>query len=220
MVVFSVGHPIFSSTTTSMKKYSLAILLPLVAAVLLLPRCTKKADAAAETPYEMKPTFGGYESQEKYGEHLVTICGCNDCHTPKKMGPMGPELDSTRLLSGHPAGMPVADIDRKLLEGKGIAATDLMTAWIGPWGISYAGNLTSDETGIGTWQESNFITAIREGKFKGISSSRPLLPPMPWEMYRNMTDDELKAVFAFLKSTKPIKNIVPEATPPLMAATK
>jgi hypothetical protein len=41
---------------------------------------------------------------------------------------------------------------------------------------------------------------------------------MPWQMYRNMTDDELKAVFAYLKSTKPIKNVVPEPTPPVLAA--
>ena len=203
-----------------MKKFSIAITFLFAAAVLFLPRCAKSPDSTAETLSDVKPTFGGYDSQVKWGEHLVTICGCNDCHTPKKMGPMGPEIDSTLLLSGHPAGLPPADIDRKLLESKGIVATNLLTAWIGPWGISYAANLTSDETGIGTWQESNFITAIREGKFKGISSSRPLLPPMPWQMYMHMTDDELKAVFAFLKSTKPIKNVVPEATPPVMAAAQ
>jgi hypothetical protein len=201
-----------------MKKYSITIGFTFFAAILFLSQCTKSPAPTGETPYETKPTYGGYDSQVKWGEHLVLICGCNDCHTPKKMGPMGPELDTSLLLSGHPAGLPPADIDRKLLESKGIAATNFMTAWIGPWGISYTANLTSDETGIGTWQESNFITAIREGKFKGISTSRPLLPPMPWQQYRNMTDDELKAIFAYLKSTKPIKNVVPEPTPPLMAA--
>lgn len=92
-----------------------------------------------------------------------------------------------------------------------------MTAWVGPWGISYASNLTSDQTGIGSWQESNFITAIREGKFKGIPTSRPLMPPMPWMAYKNLTDDELKAIFAFLKSTKPINNAVPQYKPPVSA---
>ena len=186
--------------------------------VLLFAYCAKPTAENQTTPYAAEVTYGGYDSPVKWGEHLVKICGCNDCHTPKIMGPQGPEDDTTRLLSGHPADMPPADIDRKLLESKGIAATDMMTAWIGPWGISYTGNLTSDETGIGTWQESNFITAIREGKYKGISSGRSLLPPMPWQQYRNMTDDELKAIFAYLKSTKPVKNIVPAATPPVMAA--
>ena len=201
-----------------MKNYSIVSITICFAAVLVLSQCAKSPEGTAETPYEVKPTFGGYETQVQWGEHLVTICGCNDCHTPKKIGPMGPEDDSTRLLSGHPADLPPADIDRKLLESKGIVATNLFTAWIGPWGISYTANLTSDQTGIGTWQESNFITAIREGKFKGIPTARPLLPPMPWHMYKHMTDDELKAIFAYLKSTKPIKNVVPEPTPPVLAA--
>ena len=47
-------------------------------------------------------SYGGYESQVKYGEHLVLIAGCNDCHTPKKMTPTGPEADLSLLLSGHP----------------------------------------------------------------------------------------------------------------------
>jgi len=196
---------------------ALSVLCTCVVTILVLARCSKPAETTT-TPYEEKASFGGYETQVKWGEHLVAICGCTDCHTPKKMGPMGPEPDPELFLSGHPAQMPVVDIDRKMAESKGIVATNMLTAWVGPWGVSYTANLTSDETGIGTWQESNFITAIREGKFKGISSARPLLPPMPWQQYKNMTDDELKAIFAFLKSTKPIKNIVPEPTPPVMAA--
>ncbi|HEY3387714.1 MAG TPA: c-type cytochrome [Saprospiraceae bacterium] len=203
-----------------MKNYSIFLGLVCIAMTVLLSQCTQSPSTAGETPYEVKATYGGYDTPEKWGEHLVTICGCHDCHSPKKMGPMGPEVDSTRLLSGHPAGLPPADIDRKLLESKGIIATDMLTAWIGPWGISYTANLTPDETGLGNWQESNFLTAIREGKLKGISTSRPLLPPMPWDMYKHMSDDELKAIFAYLKTVKPIKNIVPEPTPPAMAAAK
>jgi len=207
-------------TTTIMKKYSFLFGLACIAAVVLLSKCAgTPEESATTTPYEnATPNYGGYETQVKWGEHLVTICGCNDCHTPKKMGPMGPELDSTLMLSGHPSSMPGPDVDRKLMESKGNIVTNTLTAWAGPWGISYTANLTSDETGIGTWQESNFITAIRDGKFKGLASARSLLPPMPWQMYRNMTDDELKAVFAYLKSTKPVKNVVPEPTPPALAA--
>ena len=75
--------------------------------ILMFSLCTPKPAAEthtlAETP---KPNYGGYESQVKWGEHLVTICGCNDCHTPKKMGPNGPELDMSLMLSGHPSQTP------------------------------------------------------------------------------------------------------------------
>ena len=147
------------------------------------------------------------------GRYLVTIMGCNDCHTPKKMGPHGPVLDSSRLLSGHPAEMPVAKADPAMLKNwVGFAHT--LTAAVGPWGISFAANLTSDETGIGNWTEEQFFTAIRNGKYKGAPAGRNLLPPMPWEMYRHATDEDLKAIFAYLKNTTPVKNLVPSAIPP------
>ena len=50
---------------------------------------------------------------------------------------------------------------------------------------------------------------------KGIPSARPLMPPMPWEFFKSCSDDEIKAIFAYLKSTKPISNIVPEYQPPV-----
>ena len=86
-----------------------------------------------------------------------------------------------------------------------------LTSAVGPWGMSFAANITSSETGIGNWTEENFIRAIRKGKFKGLEGSRDLLPPMPWFAYKNMTDEDIKSVFAFLQSTKPVENIVPAA---------
>ncbi|MEX2592964.1 MAG: c-type cytochrome [Anditalea sp.] len=142
------------------------------------------------------------------------ITGCHDCHTPKKMGPRGPELDMDLELSGHPSQMPIPELDRKDLEQKGVATTQTLTAWIGPWGVSFAGNLTSDDTGIGSWSEEQFFISLKEGKYKGIKNGRPLLPPMPWELFQHMTDTEIKAIYAYLKSTKPISNIVPSAMPP------
>ncbi|GAB1443700.1 hypothetical protein MASR2M39_25420 [Ignavibacteriales bacterium] len=59
-------------------------------------------------------------------------------------------------------------------------------------GASFAANLTSDATGIGTRTEEQFIKALREGN-KGLDNTRPLLPPMPWQSYAKMTDDDLKA---------------------------
>ena len=134
------------------------------------------------------------------------------------MTPNGPELDNSLRLSGHPAQMPPPDVNRKEMESKGLSVTQTLTSWVGPWGISYAANLTPDSTGIGAWKESNFMVALRKGKFKGIETSRDLLPPMPWQMYRNMTNNELKAIFAYLKSIKPVKNVVPQAEPPVLAS--
>lgn len=202
-----------------MKKSSITICVAVVSGLIVFSQCNEKKTVDSKTPLTSKnPVFGGYENQEKWGEHLVTIGGCNDCHTPKKMTPNGPELDNSLMLSGHPAKMPAPDVNRKEMESKGLSVTQTLTSWVGPWGISFAANLTPDATGIGAWKESNFMTALRKGKFKGIETGRDLLPPMPWQMYRNMTDDELKAVFAYLKSIKPVKNVVPQAEPPVLAS--
>ena len=166
-----------------------------------------------KTQSEEPPFYGGFESMDQWGEHLVTIADCNACHTPKKMTNHGPVLDSTLLLSGHPATMPKIDSSLDEIAIKGITLTMDLTEWVGPWGRSYTANLTPDDTGLGNWKEEQFIYAIRKGKFKGLPGSRPLLPPMPWETYRFMTDGELKAIFSYLKTVKPIRNIVP---PPVL----
>ena len=205
-----------------MKKLSVIIVLMIVCSVFFLTQCTenKTSDGTIKKDTVLVSTSdkgnGGYESREKWGEHLVKSMDCGNCHTPKKMGPMGPEDDSTLLLSGHPAKQPAPDVDRKAMESKGLVVTNDLTSWVGPWGISFSANLTSDTTGIGTWNEDQFIYAIRNGKLKGLAGSRMLLPPMPWPAFRNLNDDELKAIFAYLKSTKPINNMVPPAAPPVV----
>jgi hypothetical protein len=88
------------------------------------------------------------------------------------------------------------------------------TAVAGPWGVSFSANLTADSTGIGNWTEAQFAIALRQGKSKGLEGNRMLLPPMPWPNYVNLTDADLKAMFTYLKSTKPIKNVVPAPIPP------
>jgi mono/diheme cytochrome c family protein len=146
------------------------------------------------------------------GRYLVTAGGCSDCHTPWKMGPSGPEPDGERLLSGHPADlvMPPAP---ELPPGPWLwvgAATN--TAYAGPWGVSYAANLTPDpETGIGGWQEQTFVQAMRSGRHMGVPDARPILPPMPWPGIGRMTDEDLAAIFAYLQSLPPISNRVPDA---------
>jgi len=201
-----------------MKVLSTTILFTVVVSTLSLTQCDQvSGENKASEKQTSKPAFAGFESQVKWGEHLLTVSACHDCHTPKKMTDHGPDIDSSLLLSGHPSEMPLPDVNRKELEGKGVTATSDLTSWIGAWGISYTANLTSDATGIGNWKEEQFIYAIRNGTMKGLAGSRPMLPPMPWQMYRNMTDDELKAIFAYLKSTKPIHNIVPQPTPPALS---
>jgi hypothetical protein len=147
------------------------------------------------------------------GKYLVNTSGCHDCHTPKIMTPHGPELDTTRLLSGHPASAPQAKVSKDALRDWILFGQDLTSA-AGPWGVSFAANLTSDETGMGSWTEEQFFTAIRKGKFKGLEGSRSLLPPMPWQVYSGMTDTDLKAIYRYLQTTKPVFNIVPAPIAP------
>lgn len=148
-----------------------------------------------------------------HGEYLVNVIGCHDCHTPKMMGPQGPQPDPDRLLMGHPAEDALAPYDPSTTKGW-VLFNMHNTAVVGPWGTSFAANLTSDDTGIGTWTEAQFFKAIREGKYKGLDGSRPLLPPMPWPSYARMPDEDLRAIFSYLKTVKPIRNIVPAPIPP------
>jgi len=155
------------------------------------------------------------KAQVERGSYLVTLGGCNDCHTPWKMGPNGPEPDKSRLLSGHPESYritaPAATPNGQWQEAAVMAATS--TAFSGPWGVSFTANLTPDpNTGIGIWTEEMFIKTIRTGRHWGVS--RPILPPMPWFNYRHMTDDDLKAVYAYLRSIPPVVNRVPDPIPP------
>jgi hypothetical protein len=143
------------------------------------------------------------------GSYLVSIAGCDDCHSPKRMGAMGPEIIPELRLSGYPSNRPIQKPDSNMVkQGWAMLGPDMTNA-VGPWGMSFAANLTSDYTGIANWSEANFITAIRKGKLKGLEGSRNLLPPMPWASYKNMTDEDLKSIFAFLKTTKPVENVVP-----------
>jgi hypothetical protein len=155
----------------------------------------------------------GADSLVKRGDYLVASIGCDDCHSPKKLGPQGPQLDMEHRLSGYPAGRPVPKVDVAVLKSGWILFGGDLTSAVGPWGISFAANITSDSTGIGSWTAQQFKKAMREGKFKGLDSNRMLMPPMPWQNFRNLTDEDLNAIFAYLKSTKPVHNVVPEPKP-------
>lgn len=142
------------------------------------------------------------------GAYLATVGGCGDCHTPKNESMMP---DSTRLLSGSPANTAAPS---KPKAGEVVSSAG-STAFHGPWGISYAANLTPDPTGvIKEYNEASFIKAMRTGKTPDGGS---ILPPMPWQNYAKMTDADLKALFAYLQSLKPVSNKV---KPPVRASAK
>jgi hypothetical protein len=173
------------------------------------------APAKAAPGAEGSPVSAGAaraEAQVARGKHLVATSGCHDCHTPFKLGSNGPEPDMSRALSGHPAEMqlppPPAPSGPWLVS---VAATN--TAWAGPWGVSFTANLTPDaETGLGDWTAQSFIQTIRTGRHLG--RGRPVLPPMPIGVYQNFSDEDLGAIFAYLKSLPPMKNRVPDPLAP------
>jgi len=173
---------------------ALLSLLALVSAV----SCTRGGDAET-SPVER-------------GRYLVSSIGCADCHTPWHVGPNGPEPDSSRHLSGHPQDT-VLQPAPELPAGWMFTGSNTMTAWSGPWGTSFTANLTPDaETGLGRWDAAMFRETIRTGRRMG--RGRTLLPPMPWHFYRNLSDRDLDAIFAYLQSIPAIENRVPQPLPP------
>jgi cytochrome c553 len=147
------------------------------------------------------------------GAYLVRTMGCHDCHTPWKMGPKGPEQDMTRALTGHPQEL-VMPPPPALPPGPWTwmgAATN--TAFAGPWGVSFTANLTPDpETGLGKWTEQMFIQTMKTGRHEG--KGRPVLPPMPWFVVGNLSDEDIKSLFAYLQSLPPVVNRVPQPVDP------
>jgi len=178
-------------------------LLTLAAAA---PRFAAAEEAAAEPDAE----------RVARGKYLVDVIGCNDCHTPWKMGEAGPEPEMDRFLSGHrqDANLPPAP---ELGEGPWEATmSGSFTAFSGPWGTSFTRNLTpDDETGLGNWTEQEFIDTLRNGRQRGIG--RELLPPMPWYNFAKATDDDLKAIWAYLQSLPAVSNRVLDPIPPVAA---
>lgn len=156
----------------------------------------------------------GREAVLARGKYLIQLGGCTDCHTRKNMTDKGPVDDPAMLFAGHPEGVLIPPPEHQT--GPWGAATAGMTAWTGPWGITYAANLTPDpETGMGSWTADQFIRAMRTGKHKG--EGRPILPPMPWQPLSEATEEDLHAMFSYLQSLKPVKNRVPDPQPPVAA---
>ena len=88
-----------------MKKRSYLLPTILFALILLAGCSSNQKPEVAATP---EPTA---EQLVKRGEYLVTIMGCNDCHSPKSMGPQGPQLIPELILSGYPADRPQLKVE-------------------------------------------------------------------------------------------------------------
>ncbi len=130
------------------------------------------------------------------GKYIFTaIQGCG-CHTSKNR-------DGSYNMNMHFAGAPSKPPPKGPPQN---------TGWRNPrWKKLYARNITPDpETGIGKWTESDFITAMRTG----LTPDRRVLDPfMPWGHFKGITDRDLKSMWAYLRTVKPIKNKVPESIP-------
>lgn len=188
-----------------MTRATTATLATALAAIVVSLATSPETKAAAGSPAERTPSV-------ERGAYLVRAMGCNHCHTPLKLGPSGPEPDWSRALTGHPADlvMPAPPA----LDGKwGWVAAASNTAFAGPWGVSFAANLTPDpETGLGSWSVDTFVATMRSGRHEG--KGRPVLPPMPVENLAALSDSDIRDLFGYLQSLPPVRNRVPAPVDP------
>jgi mono/diheme cytochrome c family protein len=192
-----------------MKKLILSLVTILIPCIVFIVACSDTKQPNAKNTPTLDST-----AMVARGEYIVKTSGCDDCHSPKRMGANGPELIPELRLSGFQQNSVLPEVDAKSVQkGWMLFAPDL-TAAVGPWGISYAANLTPDSTGLGAWKEENFFRAVREGKSKGLAGNRSLLPPMPWFNIAKMTDEDIRSIFVYLKTIKPVHNVVPAPVPP------
>jgi mono/diheme cytochrome c family protein len=115
------------------------------------------------------------------GKYLVTIGGCNDCHTP---GHFFGKPDTARLLGGSEVGFEIPGL-----------------------GVFYGSNLTPDKaTGLGNWTDAQVVAAIQKGQRP---DGRTLAPAMPWQALASLKKENVDSIVAFLRSLPPVDNKVP-----------
>lgn len=186
-----------------MKKITLGLLIAIT-----VFSCTSQPEKKEET--QAPPTD---KQLLERGRYLVNSIGCDDCHSPKMMTDQGPAPDPSTRFAGHIEGDLKDKVSKDAL-GNWLLFNGSLTAAVGPWGISYSSNISSDDSGIGLWTDEQFIRAMREGQYKGMEGTRKLLPPMPWQNFANLTDEDLKAMLRYLKSSKPVRNVPPDPVSP------
>ncbi|BFG71129.1 hypothetical protein KACHI17_20100 [Sediminibacterium sp. KACHI17] len=201
-----------------MKSKTLQITVAVLSVMATVAACSEAGSADKETKKEDISTIRKKEKDELIarGKYLVTVSGCNDCHSPKIMTPMGPIPDTTRLMSGYPSEKGIPTLSEALAKDQNwVKMSPDVTAFAGPWGMTFGANLTPDEaTGIGNWTEEVFVKTIRTGKHLGQEGGRPVMPPMPWYVIAKMTDEDLSSMYQYLMSLPAISNRVPAPIPP------
>jgi len=150
-----------------------------------LPKRQLPFEVKVDLHPEMEPKLPADASEQvRHGWYLVRIAHCNDCHTPNNKD-----------------GTPRTE----MMFGGGQRMTS-------PWGDIVTPNITSHPSGIAHYDEAMFIKTIRTGHASG--GVRQLNPLMPYLYFRNMTDDDLKAIFAYLRTVTPVKHLVDNSEPP------
>src|SRR6202046_2798467 len=140
-----------------------------------------RAPALAAVAIFSAAAVSAEESQIERGKYLVTIAGCNDCHTP---GYFLGKPDFSRTLAGSDVGFTIPGLG----------------AFVGR-------NLTPDkETGLGGWTDDQIISAITAGVRP---DGRKLAPIMPWQELAHLSSDDARAIVAYLRSLPPVKNAIP-----------
>lgn len=200
-------------------QHRVALLSAYLPIAIAITGCTVSNQPPANPPATAAPAASSAQNPVDRGKMLVIGGGCHDCHTTKKMGPGGPEADMTKILGGHPEEIKITAPFKPAAGSPWTVATnDTLTAWSGAWGVSFAANLTPDkETGL-RMNEKNFVTALKTGAHLG--TARPILPPMPWNWYGQLPDEDLKAIWAYLQTIPAISNEVPAPMPPAGATPK
>ena len=133
------------------------------------------------------PNGKATRAQVLRGRYLVTSMGCTDCHSG------GADPSSAKWMAGYQAG----------------ATNSVFT--LGPNTV-YTANITPDAaTGIGTWTSRDIFNALRNGKDK---EGKFLAPVMPWTSFRNLTDDDIYSIAAYLQNLRAVTNAVPANTGP------
>jgi hypothetical protein len=176
-------------------KVMLAVLLAGAGVLILLPQRLLSQEPV--------PKDWEQRSYIDRGKYLVDHLGeCVGCHTPLGKGGSG-DPDMNLYLSGVPAKFAGAKEGPPQVAG-----------FPGPKGARfYPKNLTPDpETGMGKWTEEQFVKALKEGvRPDGTKYPRS---QMEWEFYGNMTEADIRAMYRYLRTIKPIKNKVPDNIPP------
>jgi len=197
---------------------TLQLMIVVLSVMATIAACSETASNQHETKKEDITEFRQKEKDELIarGKYLVTVSGCNDCHSPKIMTQMGPVPDTTRLMSGYPSEKGIPTLSEALAKDQSwVKMSHDITAFAGPWGMTFGANLTPDSaTGIGNWTEDVFVKTIRTGKHLGQEGGRPVMPPMPWYMVAKMTDEDLSSMYHYLMSLPAISNRVPAPIAP------